>query len=62
MSYCHMIDTWAANYCDVILTNYSDTVSMDTFIAMALPARDISAWQFIFAAFIAVYCFIFVVE
>ena len=27
-----IIDTWTARYCDVILTDYSDAVSIDTFI------------------------------
>ena len=28
MSYCDVIDTWAAGYCDVTLTDYSDAVSV----------------------------------
>ena len=62
VSYCDIIDTWAARLCDVMLTDYSDAVSIDAFITMTLLARDVSAWCFIVAAFIAVYCFIFMVE
>ena len=61
MSYFDVIDTWALGYCDIILTDYSDAVSMDAFITMAMPARDVSARRFIVAAF-SVYCFVFVVE
>ena len=35
------------------MTDYSAAVSMDAFITMALPARDVSASQFIVAAFLA---------
>ena len=37
-------------------------VSMDAFITTMLLAREVSAWWFIVAAFIAMYCFILMVE
>ena len=47
--YCD-IYTWAACYCDVILTDYFDAVSVDPFgITTALASQDVSAWQFIVA-------------
>ena len=49
--YFDVIDTWAAGYCDVILTDHSNAVSLDAFIAMALPARDVSTRRFIVAVF-----------